>query len=76
MASWFADCKPQILLNPRWNRTVGKGYMFFLYIQLIIFLNVILIDVYQFVFKLTSISFVGGTPDDGEKTLNLIVRMT
>lgn len=75
-ASWFAVCKPQILLNASWNRVVGKMYMFFLYFQLIIFMNVVIIDIWKFVFYLTPIHFTGGDADDGESTLNLIVRMT
>jgi nucleoside recognition membrane protein YjiH len=30
-ASWFAVCKPQVLLNARWNRVIGQSYMFFLW---------------------------------------------
>jgi amino acid transporter len=76
MASWLAVCKPTILLNARWNKLVGKSYMLFLYIQLIVFLNVVLLDLYKYIFKLTSITFSGGPADDGESTLNIIVRMT
>lgn len=51
-------------------------YLFFLWMQLIIFLNVIFLDIYKYAFKLTNLKFKGGPADDGEYTLNIIVRMT
>lgn len=50
--------------------------MFFLMLQLVIFLLVIFIDLFKFIFVLAGLHFNERPPTEGETSLNLIVRMT
>ena len=77
IATTAARCNPRILLNFRFNRRIGKFYMFFFKFQIVLFINVLFIDVEKFIFELTDIKFTcnsGGEVSENESTINTFVR--
>jgi hypothetical protein len=78
IAAVQAKNNPRVLLNVRWNKKVGKIYSSLIAGQIIIYLNVILLDLYGFILDKAIPNFFNpfqrNTED--EKTIDILCRLS
>lgn len=76
LTGWYAIRKPMVCLNHQWQKRAFYLYNFFVGLQMLVFVSVLFIDLFQYVFIWCGMEFQGGRPTDNEDSLDIIARLS